>query len=81
MMDYLSLDDLTLLFNENWDGTPLTAPHVLMSGFHPSTTLPAKDKSHMTALLDLADAHLASAGTGPIVYITLSALTPVFPAQ
>jgi len=81
MMDYLSLADVTLLFNENWDGTALTSPHVLMSGFHPSTTLPTKDMAHMTDLLNMADAHLASAGTGPVVYITLSALTPVFPAQ
>ena len=81
MMDYLTSDDITTLFDENWDGTPLAAPHVLMTGFHPSTTLNGTDQAHMTALLKTADLHLSSSGLGPIVYITLSALIPVFPAQ
>jgi hypothetical protein len=69
------------MFDENWDGTPLAAPHVMMTGFHPSTTLPGADQSAMTKFLNLADLHLAKSGLGPVVYITLSELTPVFPAQ
>ena len=79
MIDYVTSDEMTLLFNENWDGTPLAAPHVLMMGFHPSSTLSAAEKKHVNDLVTLADMH--TGGLGPVVYITLSDLTKVFPAQ
>lgn len=81
MMDYVNTMQLQMMFDENWDGTPLTEPHVIMTGFHPSTTLPGADQTYMTKFLNLADLHLAKDGLGPVVYITLSELTPVFPEQ
>ena len=49
------------------------------NGAHESAA--GSDQSFMTKLLYLADIHLSKSGLGPVVYITLSELTPVFPAQ
>jgi hypothetical protein len=81
MIDYIDIPQVNTLFTENWDGTPLTVSHVLMSGFHPSQMLTSRDEMYLDAMLMLADANLASAGTGPVVYVTLSDLTRVFPPQ
>jgi hypothetical protein len=79
MIDYVTSDEMTLLFNENWDGTPLETPHVLMMGFHPASTLSVAEKTRVNDLVTLAD--MNSNGLGPVKYITLSDLTKVFPAQ
>jgi hypothetical protein len=81
MIDYVTTLEMTTLFNENWDGTPLVTPHVLMMGFHPSSTLSGFEKKRVSDFLTLADSNLGTAGLGPVTYITLSDLTTVFPAQ
>ncbi len=81
MMDYIDTDQINTLFAENWDGAPLSAPHVLMSGYHPSTMTGPPYTGRLNALCTLADQNLASKGLGPVVYITLADLVPVFPAQ
>ncbi|MFT3693423.1 MAG: hypothetical protein QM831_09815 [Kofleriaceae bacterium] len=81
MVDYVSYAEMLDIFNANWDGTPLAKSPVMMMGFHPSTELPQQYMSRASAFLKLADMHLASTGLGPVVYITLSDIVPVFPAQ
>jgi hypothetical protein len=81
MIDYVTSLEMTSLFNENWDGSVLETPHVLMMGFHPSSSLTSVEKKKVDDLLVLADQHLGATGSGPVVYITLSELAPVFPAQ
>lgn len=81
MVDYVTYGEMSSIFNVNWDGTPVAKSPVMMMGFHPSTELPDAYEARVSAFLKLADMHLASAGLGPVVYITLSDLVPVFPAQ
>lgn len=81
MMDYIDADQIKTLFTENWDGAPLASPHVLMSGYHPSAMTLPMYTNRLNQLCQLADANLASAGLGPVVYITLQDLVPVFPEQ
>jgi hypothetical protein len=81
MIDYVSSDEMTTIFNENWDGTPLASPRTLMMGFHPSEGFAPDEYMRVNDFLKLADMHLASKDLGPVVYTTLSDVTPVFPAQ
>jgi hypothetical protein len=78
MIDYVSLDEMTGLFDANWDGEPLTTSRTLMMGFHPSPSFSPSELGRVDGFLKYADMHLASAGTGPVVYVTLSQVTPVF---
>ena len=84
MIDYVTSAEMQLIFDENWEPTetiPLTSPHTLMMGFHPSVDFAPDEYLRVDTFLKLADKHLASADLGPVVYTTLSDLTHVFPAQ
>jgi len=78
MIDYVSLAEMTGIFDANWDGTSLSAPRTLMMGFHPATGFTDAEYQRVAGFLDYADQHLASADRGPVVYTTLSDVTPVF---
>jgi hypothetical protein len=81
MIDYVSSAEMTQIFNENWDGTPLATTRTLMMGFHPSDGFIPPEVHRVNDFLSLADSHLAKDGLGPVVYTTLSDVTTVFPAQ
>lgn len=82
MIDYVTSAEMSTIFDENWSsGTPLASPRTLMMGFHPSTGFAPDEYKRVDDFLKLADSHLASADLGPVVYTTLSDVTPVFPAQ
>jgi hypothetical protein len=79
MIDYVTLAEMTGIFDSNWDGTPLAAPKTLMMGFHPASGFSQGEYGRVDGFLKYADMHLASDGTGPVVYTTLSQVTAVFP--
>jgi hypothetical protein len=72
MIDYVSLDEMTGLFDANWDGQPLATPQTLMMGFHPAPGFSYAEYQRVDGFLTYADRHLASKGLGPVVYITLA---------
>ncbi len=78
MIDYVTLPEMTGLFDANWNGEPLAAPAVLMMGFHPSQNFSPDDFNRVDGLLDYADTHLANRDLGPVVYITLADITAAY---
>jgi hypothetical protein len=81
MIDYVTLPEMTGLFDANWNGEPLAAPSVLMMGFHPSKNFAPADFNRVDGLLDYADTHLSSHDLGPVVYITLADLVAAYAPQ
>ena len=80
MIDYVSLAEMTGIFDSNWDGvTPLGKPTSLMMGFHPSTRYSPDEQARVHGFLSYADKHLANADLGPVVYTTLSDIEQAFP--
>ncbi len=80
MIDYVSLAEMTGIFDSNWDGvTPLVKPISLMMGFHPSTSYSPDEQKRVQDFLSYSDKHLANADLGPVIYTTLSDLEPAFP--
>jgi hypothetical protein len=78
MIDYVTLDEMNGLFDANWDGEPLEKPITLMMGFHPAPGFSTFENQRVNGFLDYADLRLASANLGPVVYITLADVVPVF---
>jgi hypothetical protein len=78
MIDYVTLEEMNGLFDANWTGEPLATPSVLMMGFHPARSFSPDEYGRVAGFLDYADQHLASRHAGPVVYITLEDLVPVF---
>jgi len=78
MIDYVSLEEMTGLFDVNWTGEPLESPRVLMMGFHPSTGFSNSEARRVDDFLTYADEHLANTHGGPVVYITLDDLVADF---
>ena len=66
---------------DRWTGEPLARPTTLMMGFHPSSTFSQAELNRVDGFLDYADKHLANRDLGPVVYTTLSAVTPAFSAH
>jgi hypothetical protein len=81
MIDYASLADMKTMFGENWDGTPLDHPVMLMMGFHPATTYSPEEQANVDGFLSYSDKYIAIADLGPVVYTTLSDLIPAFPPE
>lgn len=80
MIDYVTLDQMNAIFDANFDGHAFAAPRTLMMGFHPSDRFSQVEYKRVDDFLYHADMHLAHRDLGPVVYITLSDVTPVFPA-
>jgi hypothetical protein len=78
MIDYVTLEEMTGLFDANWNGQPLETPNVLMMGFHPSTGFNRFEADRVDNFLDYADAHAAEFHNGPVVYITLEDLVATY---
>jgi hypothetical protein len=78
MIDYVSLEEMTGIFDANWNGAPLTTPSVLMMGFHPSMGMPKAERERVDEFLDYADTHHSTTHRGPVVYITLDDLVAVY---
>jgi hypothetical protein len=79
MIDYVTTAEMTGIFDANWDGTPFAGPRTLMMGFHPATGFTPDEYTRVQQFLAYADKHLASHDLGPVVYTTLSDVTPAFP--
>lgn len=78
MIDYVTLPEMTGIFDANWNGEPLAQPVTLMMGFHPSQQLTTAEYKRVDGLLAYADQHLATKNQGPVVYITLSDITAAY---
>jgi hypothetical protein len=78
MADYVSVEEMTDILDQNWDGTALDEPTTYMMGYHPSGNLPSDTAARVDGLLDVTDEHLASAGEGPVVYEVLKNMPAVF---
>lgn len=81
MIDYVNAGEMDGIFDANWDGKALAKPKTLMMGFHPSVNLTAFEERRLTDFFSYAEMHLHTADLGPVVYTTLSDVTPVFAAQ
>lgn len=71
MIDYVTLPEMTGIFDSNWNGEPISTPTTLMMGFHPSVNFTPAEYMRVDGFLDYADKHLANRSLGPVVYITL----------
>jgi hypothetical protein len=80
MIDYVSLAEMTGIFDENWNGSPLASPITLMMGFHPAAQFSRDEDLRVDGFLAYADRHLATRDLGPVVYTTLGDVTAAFPA-
>ena len=80
MIDYVTLDQMNAIFDANFTGVALAHPTTLMMGFHPSQNFSNAEYQRVDGFLKHADTHLASKDLGPVVYTTLSDMTPAFPA-
>jgi len=78
MIDYVSTAEITGIFDANWDGMGLAVPTTLMMGFHPATGLSYDEYTRVQQFLKYADQHLHSQDLGPVIYTTLTDVTPVF---
>jgi len=80
LVDYVTAEEMIAIFDANWSGQVLEAPIAYSIGFHPPNFhTPGrgyKDRIHQ-ALLH-AEQFLASRGTGPVVYGTLSEMPLVW---
>ncbi|MCX5743353.1 MAG: hypothetical protein NT062_12745 [Proteobacteria bacterium] len=81
MIDYVTLEEMTAIFDANFMGTPLAKPTTLVMGFHPSMTFSQAEFLRVHYFLAYADEHLAAKDTGPVVYTTLSDVAKVFPLE
>jgi hypothetical protein len=81
MIDYVTLDNMHMFFDENFTGNSLLVPTTLMMGFHPSVNFSDAEYQRVDGFLKYADLHLASADLGPVVYTTLHDVTPAFAAH
>jgi hypothetical protein len=81
MIDYVSSAEMTGIFDANWDGKAFAKPRTLMMGFHPADGFTEDEYNRVNDLLKYSDMHLANKDLGPVVYTTLSDITPVFAAQ
>ena len=81
MIDYVSVAQLTAIFDANFDGQPLEAPRTLMMGFHPAPQLSRNEFQRVDMFLQYSDSKSAALGTGPVYYVSLSDVTKAFPAQ
>ena len=79
MIDYVTLAQMTGIFDANFNGVPLTRPTTLMMGFHPSTSFSASDFQRVDGFLTYADQHLAVNDGGPVIYTTLGKMLQAFP--
>jgi hypothetical protein len=77
MIDYVTLDEMNGIFDANYEGKALAKPKTLMMGFHPAMQFSADEYGRVDGFLKYADQHLAEAGTGPVVYVSLSTVTKV----
>ena len=78
MIDYVTLAEMTGIFDANWNGQTLAKPVTLMMGFHPSVNFSPAENYRVDMFLAYADKHVASQGTGPVVYITLNDVVRAF---
>jgi hypothetical protein len=81
MIDYVSTAEMTGIFDANWNGKAIAKPISLMMGFHPSDNFSEDEYNRVNDFLKYADMHLATKDLGPVVYTTLSDVTPVFAGQ
>ena len=81
LVDYITGEEMMSVFDANWPGGGLTEPKSLVIGFHPSNYHYDPDyHKRMNTALDYVDAHLASQGKGPAVYVNLSDMAKIWPA-
>lgn len=78
MIDYVSLAEMTGIFDANFNGTALMQPTTLMMGFHPSTSFSNGEYMRVDGFLSYADKHLASNADGPVIYTTLGKVRAAF---
>jgi hypothetical protein len=78
MIDYVSLMEMTGLFDANWNGQPLSSPNVLMMGFHPAQSMGKDERDRVDQFLDYSDLRHSSKNLGPVVYITLDNLVAAY---
>jgi hypothetical protein len=79
LVDYVTGNEMIEMLDANWpQRAALDAPVTYSIGYHP----PNFSESYFTRIdqaLSEIDKHLASEGTGPIVYARMSELTKVYP--
>jgi hypothetical protein len=79
LVDYVSGAEMIEIFDANWDReTPLEQPLVYSIGYHPPNFI-SEYRVRITEALTHAEAFLASNGSGPVVYATMSEMAEVWP--
>ena len=79
LVDYVTGDEMIAIFDANWDReTPLAQPIVYSIGYHPPNFV-SEYRVRITEALTHAEEFLASQGTGPVVYATMSEMAEVWP--
>ena len=78
LVDYVSTEEMIEIFEANWPGEVLMQPTQFSIGFHPSNFHAGYQRT-ISRTLDHVDQFLASRGSGPVVYSTLSDTVKVWP--
>ncbi|MCA9679271.1 MAG: hypothetical protein H6709_05020 [Kofleriaceae bacterium] len=79
MVDYVSVDEMVEIFDENWDGVSgLTRPTSYMMGFHPSDRFTADEQDRVDGMVSHVEDYLAVDGNGPVVFALLRDMPQVW---
>jgi hypothetical protein len=78
LVDYVSGADMVEIFEWNYHGKALEHPTLYQVGWHPPN-FSSSFLARMDEALSRVDAHLHEGDRGPVVYVTISELTRVWP--
>jgi hypothetical protein len=78
LVDYVTGEEMSDIFDANWDGTPLAAPVAFSIGYHP-TDLDLNYQQRLRVALQHVEQFLASYHRGPVVYGRQSDMISVWP--
>jgi hypothetical protein len=77
LVDYVTGDDMTMIYDLNHDGGPLEVPTLYQVGWHPPN-FSSEYLDRMEQALTHVDEHLFEHDLGPAVYVNISELTRVW---
>jgi hypothetical protein len=78
MVDYVTIEEMTEIFEANWDGAPLEQPTTYVMGWHPAASFGDAEKARVDGLFDLTDQYLADDDLGPVVYALMRDMPAVW---
>jgi hypothetical protein len=78
LVDYVTGEEMSAIFDANWDGTPLAAPVAFSIGYHP-TDFNLAYQQRLKVALQHVEQFRAAYHDGPVVYARQSDMVQVWP--